>query len=447
MPTTLKMNDRTVADIAPPAEGRATYRDAANPALLLRVTAAGAKTWYVIRSVAGVSRRVKLGTWPASSVADARKLATSTVAKINDGVDPLANRRAQRERARAKAYTVGDGLADYIGDAEKGVRLARGGKRVKASTVADYRRREPLLEHLKRKPMADLSLPDLDRIKRGNKASVAAHAIKLLRGACNYAAERGVIPASLFAGRKGDAATLPPRRTFIHARDLGRFLNALDALQEDEAATATEKIGGDALLLMAIYGLRKNEALTLPVADVDLKAGEFRVRETKNSDPLTLPVTPLARPVLARRLDFARLLGSACAFPTVATKRSAGGNLTDPQPAIDKIEKATELAFTCHDLRRTFSSVANRRLSHADIKAVVNHRAKRFDDVTLNYIQVTADDLRGPLKALHAELAKLKAAAAKKRGDSRPATGRKAAGQGDGSAKRSKRGSGPGNAA
>ncbi len=46
-----------------PSAGRAEYRDAKNPALVLRVAATGTKTFNVSRKVAGRFVRVTLGTF------------------------------------------------------------------------------------------------------------------------------------------------------------------------------------------------------------------------------------------------------------------------------------------------------------------------------------------------------------------------------------------------
>lgn len=401
--------------IQPPESGRQSYHDTGSP-LELRVTATGAMTFSLRRRIDGKAVRVRIGEWPGLTVARARKLAEETLGNIRRGANPNVERRARREAVTAESYTVGHAVADYIDDSAKGVRLAKGGKRVKPSTIEDYRKREPLLEPLAEKPAAELDALDLDYLKRTNKPSVAAHAIKLLRASVTYAFGRGVLKVNFFAGRQGDVVTLPKRETYVHERDVGRLLVELDRLATDDQATPTEQLGADALTLMLVYGFRKNEALTLPAADVDLKAGEVKIRETKNSVTLTVPVTPFTRPLLKRRLDFARQLGSDRLFPTVATKRSAGGHLTDPDPAITKAEASTGLAFTCHDLRRSYGSFAAKRLPHAMLKATMNHRARRHDDVTLNYVQVDAEDLREPLTRLHADLAKLKAAAKRKRG-------------------------------
>lgn len=446
MPDPIAFNERRVQNIEAPASGRVTYHDAASP-LLLRVTSAGAKSWYIIRRINGKSRRVRLGTFPAMSVAGARKLAHVEVGRINAGVDPVAERKHKRQQATAKAYTVEACIEDYIADAEKGVRLDKRGRMLKPGTLKGYRDKAELLDALKRLPVANLDAGHIDALKRKHKTSQAAHAIKLLRAACNYAAGRGLLATNVFANRRGDAVALPPKRSHIPARDFGRFLLAIEQIhdeakekgkaepddEQDAYATVGEQIAADALLLMAIYGLRRNEALTLPVADVDLKHGEFHVRDTKNRDPLTLPVTKLARPVLDRRLKLARRLRSRFVFPTITNHKSAAGHLTEPRPAMRRITKATEIDFTCHDLRRTFASLAAKRLPHAMLKAAMNHRAERKGDITLDYVQVTVDDLRQPLEALHAHMTTLRdaeKAKAKQPSRRKPADASKRAGQG-----------------
>ena len=84
--------------------------------LALHVSPGGGKTWYLFYSVHGRPKRLKLGTYPALSLADARELAWSEKKRIQrDGVDPVAEKRAARAAAeRARAETI-DALIDiYI---------------------------------------------------------------------------------------------------------------------------------------------------------------------------------------------------------------------------------------------------------------------------------------------------------------------------------------------
>ncbi|MEM7806478.1 MAG: integrase family protein [Planctomycetota bacterium] len=399
---TLRLTEARIRDLLPPVEGRDVYHDDSSP-LQLRVSPSGGRVFLVQRRVNGKPTRTKLGQWPELSVDIARKRAHAAVASMLDGVDPGEERRRRRAEAQAEGYTVANAIDDYLDDAAKGIGRKRA---LKASTLTDYQKRRPLLADLLDKKADDLKALDIDRLKRSLKGSQASHAIKLLRAAINHASARGVIDHNVFIGRRGDAVAPPPRKNHVAPKDIGRLLASLEALQDDDVPDG-ERIAADALLLMTVYGLRRTESLMLPVADVDFEAEELLIRETKNHDPLRLPITTFTYPILYRRVELAMELASPFVFPTLGNRPAEAGWLKEPRPAIRRVTAATGLDFTCHDLRRTFATFASRRLPHAQLKAILNHRAERKGDITLDYLQIGVDQLREPLQALHEEMGEL----------------------------------------
>ena len=401
----IKLTEARVRDLPVPLDKHDWYRDTMSPLSLL-VTPGDARTFYVQRRVNGRPTRVRIGRWPDVTLDQARRQARVVTGTMTAGADPRKERDEQRKADAERAYTVARAVADYCGDAERGLKRKRP---LKATTIAEYRRiGDTALKPLAALPLADVTGKHLDGLRRNLTASNANAALRLLRAACNHAADRDVVAVNPFAGRKRQVVDLTPRKSHVPRADLGRFIVALHGLQA-EGVPAGEMVGGDALLLMLWYGLRKNEALSLPAADVDLAGMSFTVVDTKNSDPLTLPITPVARPLFARRLALATGLASPWLFPSVGNRVSAAGWLREPRRAVDRVTAATGIAFTPHDLRRSFASVAASRLPHAAIKRVLNHRQGKSADITTDYIQVGVDDLRGPLAGLHDELEQLAA--------------------------------------
>ena len=417
--------------LAVPETGRATYRDADSP-LAVRVTSTGAKAFYINRRVNGKPTRVKLASWPDVTVERARKLAVEALADVGRGIDLTAEKRKRREQAKAQAYTVGQALQEYADDAERGIGRS---KPLKAATVKEYRRQtDKVLAHLAKLPLADLNGRHVDELRRSRTKSVANGAIRLLRAACNHAADRDMVAASPLAGRKRLVTPLPPRKGHVPEADVGRFLSALEQDGgDDDLNQAAHAVAADALLMMTLYGLRSTEARSLPVKAIDRDAGTFTVVDTKSSDPLTLPITAVAARLINRRLAFAKRLRSRYVFPSVHDTRPAGGGyLMEPRHALDRVRERTGIEVTPHDLRRTFASVAAKRLPHAMVKAVLNHRAKATVDITLDYIQVSVEYLREPMEALHAHLDTLRADAVEKQAARGDVGDGKAVGKGQG---------------
>jgi len=89
-------------------------------------------------------------------------------------------------------------------------------------------------------------------------------------------------------------------------------------------------------------------------------------------------------------------------FPSQGRKVGRG-HIADCRAVIDKITESTGITFTCHDLRRTFISTAERLdVNYYALKALVNH--KMSGDVTAGYVIPDTDRLRGPMEKITAYL-------------------------------------------
>jgi integrase len=111
-----RLTDQFVERVKPPAKGRVEYFDAAFPALSLRVTETGHKSFSVFYRVNGDPklRRHTLGACPPLKPAKARLLATSTLDQVRAGIDPNAIKRQARENAPVELDSI-DALArDYL---------------------------------------------------------------------------------------------------------------------------------------------------------------------------------------------------------------------------------------------------------------------------------------------------------------------------------------------
>lgn len=410
-PATAALTEARIAKL-PVTGNRYTITDANGSGIAVRVSVAGSKTFIVRRRVNGQDRRITLGQWPGMTLADARKAARAAHVSVDRGVDPVEQKRQRRRDAERADLTVGLAVTQYVDDGERGVGLGRS-KPLRPKTVAGYRHTQNrALGKLSNVPLHELSGRHIDRLTRDLPQSVAAAGVRLLRAACNYAAARDLIDISPLASKRRLIKTAKPRTRHVAYHDLGRFMAALDDLQDD-GVPAGEQVAGDALWMMLAYGLRSGEARRLLVNDVDLGKGIITVRaeETKNGDELRLPITPLVRRILSRRLALAQSLDSPWLFPSIGTRTSGRGHMAEPRHAIRSVTTATGIEFSPHDLRRTFASVAAKRVPHAALKSMLNHRASTSADITLAYVQVSVDDLREPMRALHDELLGLLAAA------------------------------------
>jgi len=74
------------------------------------------------------------------------------------------------------------------------------------------------------------------------------------------------------------------------------------------------------------------------------------------------------------------------------------GYIVEPKRAIDAVTASTGITFSCHDLRRTFATLAESLdLSSYTVKALLNHK-QQTGDVTGGYIILNVDRLREPMQ-------------------------------------------------
>jgi len=148
----------------------------------------------------------------------------------------------------------------------------------------------------------------------------------------------------------------------------------------------------DYLLLVLFTGLRRTEALSLRWSQIDFNDKSLKIIQTKNGDPLTIPMSEFVYELLARRREL--VPGSLYVFPTSSGK----GYLADPKKAIAAVSAASGVPFQLHDLRRTFASIASSLdISVYSIKAMLNHRNT---DITGSYVIRDVERLRQPMQAV-----------------------------------------------
>jgi integrase len=214
--------------------------------------------------------------------------------------------------------------------------------------------------------------------------TVANDAIGTFRTLYNWAANRDDdLPRNPVRIRGDEWHKLAPKRNPIPAEKLAAWYSAVMALPSD--------IGRDYLTLLLFTGLRRRELAHLTWDQVDFAQRAIRLPTTKNKKPFALPMSSHVRAVLVAR----RQLGNAhFVFPS---NFSASKHIEGAVVWIATVTEKTGIAFTLHDLRRTFASIAEAcDLSMTAIKGLLNHTLG--GGVTESYINQTCERLREPMQ-------------------------------------------------
>ena len=149
----------------------------------------------------------------------------------------------------------------------------------------------------------------------------------------------------------------------------------------------------DYLHFLLFTGLRRSEASNLTWSNVDFKERTFTILDTKNKESHTLPFSDFTQKLLERRFSSNP---SPYVFPSPLREDKP---LIEPRTAIQRVTELSGISFTCHDLRRTFITIAESLdIPAYALKRLLNH--KDSNDVTSGYIIKNVERLRQPINQI-----------------------------------------------
>ncbi|MEZ9133527.1 hypothetical protein BCV02_16545 [Vibrio breoganii] len=377
------------------------------------VSEKGHKTYNVYkRARRGASAvTVKIGNVGEISLKDAREQALIVLSNLTLGVNP---NQQFTERNQA-GLTLKKALSEYI-DSKEG--------KIAANTLIQYRSvLENYSPHLLHRKLKDIARADIKQV----------HA-KITKGECSWTQSNGTVykmkkpsptQADLWGGtlraiynfaieawRGANDEVLilsnpvmvlsalklwnkvPSKVTRISEAQLSHFFDTLDLFRATPRLP-TELAIADALEIAVFTGLRLNEIMYLKKDNINFDTNTFWINKTKNGEVLELPLTNSVRSVFERR-HLAVSANSEYLFPSKCETKP----IQDPKKTIANLKKLStnesdeELNMNFHDMRRTFSSIAESvGVGTYMIKRLVNHKMGESWDVTEKYMHFSASDL------------------------------------------------------
>ncbi|MGF1625958.1 MAG: tyrosine-type recombinase/integrase [Alphaproteobacteria bacterium] len=345
------------------------WSDTKSRGLMLRVGlpdkhGASRKTWFCKFTVAGEQRKAKLGTYPATSLDDARKKARAIKGKADDGIDAVRERKAAEAAAKAAAEAEArrltfKGLADDW--------IAKHGKAKKRSWAEDERIINVYFKNWHQRPAEEIVRREVNErlhaIASKHGPVQANRCLAVIRALYNWAlaTDTGGIEAN-------PAHKLPPpgeetegERVFTDAE--------IKALWP---AFEVEGIQGAALKLALVTGQRIKEVCRLTWAEIDEAEKTWTLPRGRNKvgKVHVVPLTDLALDILKAQKG----LDKRWVFPSPTRK---GVPVSNPSKTVNDIRKASGVAdYAAHGLRRTCSTgmtklghtrfVADRVLGHVE---------------------------------------------------------------------------------
>ena len=334
-------SDAAIKKIAPPVTGEANYWHDLIKGLHLRILPTGSYTWrFQYRNAGGVRRKITIGTWPAVTLAKAVTAAQIAAGKIAAGLDPAAERNEARKAARGD-MTFREAVETYLSFR----------KAAMAPATYDLCKRHLLLQssRLHSKSLKAIEVQHvvalLDDVADKHGDVTSNRLRSSLATMMKWCAGRAMAPASIVFEIR-----LIPKR---HEQAEDRFLSIqeLTAIwQATSAGTAYDRI----VRLLMLTACRRSEIAGLQLSEFGAEWISIPPERTKTGIEHMVPRLPLIDRQLPEPTSPYLFGGEG-----VATFQGWSGGLQRLRNKVNKIIGAPAPSWSLHDLRRTFSTLAN----------------------------------------------------------------------------------------
>lgn len=379
----MELTKKIVDGMPKPKSGQMFVWDEKLTGFGLRVTPT--KKTYIVQGRVRVDgkrqeRRVSLGEHGIITLQQARRKAQKELSAMLEGKDPVS----EKKRAAAYALTLRDIADKYLEDRRE----------LKDSSRADIEK------HLK-KSFSDWENRPAIEITRDKVAkrfteltdkspAQANQAFRNLRALLNYARGayqhngRPVIienPVSVLSETKR-WNTIKPRAGRIPTNKIGAAWNILKSLREAPEQTEISRALADAVTFLLLTGARWSEMANLTWEHVNLDESYWKLTDPKNRNPVTFPLSKIARSLLKVRPKDKKFV-----FPS---RIHEDGHIRDARSVMEKVSAAAGARVTHHDLRRTFRAIAGEcGIELYKTKLLMNH--KLSGDITIHHYTETND--------------------------------------------------------
>jgi integrase len=380
--------------VSPPAE-RHEVPDGKVAGLYLVHQPSGATSWALRYRADGASRKLTLGSFPALTLAQARRRAEEARGAIAMGKDPAGDRRAAREAAKAEKEAETDLVEVVVSQfieryAKAHTRdWAESRRLLDRNVIARWQGRK--LSQIGRADIHNL----LDAIIDRGSPIAANRVFAQLRLMCSWAVKRGIIASSPCED------VSPPSSEKGRARE--RFL------ADDELRIvwgAADSLGwpfGPVVKLLMLTGARRDEVAQMRWSEVDLEARVWKLpaARAKNGRANEISLTDAALNILDGLPRFGDRDGYI--FTTTNGRVPVSGfNRAKMQidAAIAELRSAEAEArgeeprpiepWVFHDLRRTAASgMASLGIGPHIVEAILNHKSGTVRGVAAIYNRYT----------------------------------------------------------
>ena len=346
------------------------------PGLQLRITPAGAKSWWWRFYWKGARQKLLIGPWPAITLKGAHTAAIDARELLDRGIDPRTAERPNLARRRTEAATTGAPAGRYSIENLCAEFMSR--------HVTPHRKQPEYVQRIidkeilaawpgrdarTIKPREVVELLDgiVDRGTRVMANRVAGVLSQLFR----FGIHRSLIETSPVQLLYRPGGKEKPRDRALDDAELAALLVNLD-----EAARFRDSKLPNVLRILLLTGQRRGELALARWSDVDLKANTWTIpkENTKTGVGHVVPLSDWAAREFAELKKLAD--GSRFVLPASDPTKSADPKLITRSVARcqARLKKVGVGTFTPHDLRRTCrTGLARLKVEPHIAERVLNH--------------------------------------------------------------------------
>lgn len=365
----MAFTDRTIKALTPRTQPYRVFERASDKGFCVQVTRTGTKTFEQQYTLHGQRRFMRLGTYPDTSLAEARQRARKARGLIDKGLDPqeAAARTRREERIKGSVNQLLDGyLAQMASDGKRSV------KEVARSLQNDAR---PLIGHLPARDITPAHIRDIlfRLIQRG--ASVQANRLRsYLRTAFQWGVYHDNNPRSvgaevLFQLDRNPVDAVPRDSAIESVGDRVLSWDEIAQIWNDERLPLIHRLA--VRLMLATGGQRPGEVTEARFDEFDIRARVWTLppERTKNKRYHLVPMTDLAAGMVDRLTEFNGSLGPFL-FPARGQPPRPQNKSTLPHAVEMYCRQSEMLEWTPKDLRRTVKT----RMGEIEISKAVRDR-------------------------------------------------------------------------
>lgn len=363
--------------------------------LYFRISAQGTGFWVYQFKIHGKLKRMTLGTYgkrpDRMPLSDARDALAQARAKVNQGDDPLA----ERKRSQKSQYRTIDNLAvDWLDEVAKHLKHPQIPNRIYQQEI------KPKIGDISLKNITGLDvrsvLEFVKKRKKTERPAVVNDTLLCLKQLFNHGVTLGLIhhnPAMAFKTKHAGGAEKPRDRTLT----LDELKIVFKIMREHQAHFVRENYL--AVVLLVLLGARKGELTAAPWSEMDLDKGVWYLpsERAKNEHAIDIPLPTQAVKIL-KELKV-RAGNSEYVFPSRRASKRRGYISDDTLNhaltnlfgrKTGKLESSTgnilgEASieyFVIHDLRRTTRTLMSKNKVRTEVaEKCINHVKRGVEGV------------------------------------------------------------------